>query len=152
MADVEAMLNRGLEMVKHFILNFCKEIDPKADCALLEQASVSLPALWDHFIAGVTEGAELTAHTRYLTWYQHSFRGVKRSLSSDDFSIELNSDGPDSTTGAHNTHFRRCSTRARVEQETHTSQPAESSSSTVTAPDQSRGSRRGRKGKGKLLN
>ncbi|KIJ18149.1 hypothetical protein PAXINDRAFT_9234 [Paxillus involutus ATCC 200175] len=73
MDRVKALLNRGFELIKNSLASFCKEIDPDADCTLLEQSNVALPAKWGYFLRSLASAAEKTAYDRYIAWYQDSF-------------------------------------------------------------------------------
>ncbi|KIJ21097.1 hypothetical protein PAXINDRAFT_152766 [Paxillus involutus ATCC 200175] len=85
MDRVQILLNKGFELIKSSLVSFCKEIDPDADCTNLEQLDATLPPTWDHFLGGLANAAQITAHQCYITWYQDSFRGVKQSPPDSDY-------------------------------------------------------------------
>ncbi|KIJ18417.1 hypothetical protein PAXINDRAFT_8664 [Paxillus involutus ATCC 200175] len=85
MDRVQIMLNKGFKLIKNSLVSFCKEIDPDADCTNLEQSDATLPPTWDHFLGGLANATQITAHQCYIAWYQDSFRGVKRSSPDSDY-------------------------------------------------------------------
>ncbi|KIK11328.1 hypothetical protein PISMIDRAFT_25790 [Pisolithus microcarpus 441] len=77
----DRLLNKGLEMIRLDIIQFCQEIaihhNLPADYLGLEQ-SICLPPSWDHFCSALVNAREVTAHACFMCWYKDSFRGKKQ--------------------------------------------------------------------------
>ncbi|KAF9234297.1 hypothetical protein BU15DRAFT_79184 [Melanogaster broomeanus] len=114
MDRVQILLNKGFELIKNSLVSFCKEIDPDADCTHLEQSDAALPPTWDHFLGGLANAAQITAHQRYITWYQDSFRGVKRSSRDSDYDSAPEGGSSSESNSALATEYAYPRTRART--------------------------------------
>jgi hypothetical protein len=129
MDRVQTLLNKGFKLIKNSLVSFCKEIDPDADCTHLEQSDAALPPTWDHFLGGLANAAQITAHQRYITWYQDSFRGVKRSSSDSDYDPTPEGGSSSESLATHDAYPR---TRARTHAMTNVSQRGDTGASGST--------------------
>ena len=86
MGGVDAMLNKGFNLIKESLIAFCKEIsgDKDIDLKALEGTLVKFKPQWGQFIDRIQAAAELTSHERYLGWFKKEFRGTKHFPSPED--------------------------------------------------------------------
>ena len=86
MDHMKRILNKGLELIRLDMVQFCEEI-ARINGIMLDatgmNAQISLPTSWDHFHTALIDAKMVTAHKRYMQWYKSSFRGKKCSTWSD---------------------------------------------------------------------
>ncbi|KAG2369845.1 hypothetical protein BDR07DRAFT_1526225 [Suillus spraguei] len=83
MDAVNAMINKGLRLVKDRLGSLCKEASPTYDIMTLQESPIIFPLAWDHIWNSLVAASGVTAHSRYLKWYGESIRGVKRMARPD---------------------------------------------------------------------
>jgi hypothetical protein len=81
MEHVRAVVNRGLDLIRTYLIRFCEDAAARSgeelNVAGLSQP-ITLPNSWDRFKTAFFDAREITAHDRYMRWYKHWFRGTKR--------------------------------------------------------------------------
>lgn len=73
MDAVTEMLERGLTKIRDFFVAFQKKLEPSLNCTALAEAKVRSRANWVLASKRIMTASEVTAHTRYLTWYDARF-------------------------------------------------------------------------------
>jgi len=87
MSSIDALLNKGFNLIKDSLITFCRDIsaDKNLDLMSLEEALVEFKPQWGRFMDRIEVATELMSHEHYLCWFQKTFRGMKHSASSEDY-------------------------------------------------------------------
>ncbi|KAG2142989.1 hypothetical protein DEU56DRAFT_754580 [Suillus clintonianus] len=92
MSTVNGMINKGLTLIKQCLGSLCKEVNPQYDITQLLQSGIPFPFAWNRMWNAIDVASGVTAHKRYLQWYQKSSsRGTKRLERSDSPNNEASS-------------------------------------------------------------
>ncbi|KAG1889851.1 hypothetical protein F4604DRAFT_1914361 [Suillus subluteus] len=70
MDAVKAMFQRGLEKIQDSLVTFFKQLNPSIDCTELEKAPITFSPIWKDYFIACKNGADVTAWTRYMAWYE----------------------------------------------------------------------------------
>lgn len=73
MDAVTEMLERGLTKIRDSFVAFQKKLEPGLNCTALAETKVRSRANWVLASKRIMTASEVTAHTRYLTWYDACF-------------------------------------------------------------------------------
>jgi hypothetical protein len=95
MGAVQASMDEGLQQMKKYLINMCRDVCSPSE-ELEKAPDPTFPIHWTRCIKAFIAAAELTAHQRYLEWFQASFRGTKRPFDDTDYLEDADADCGDS--------------------------------------------------------
>jgi hypothetical protein len=69
MDAVDAMIEKGMVMMRDRIATVCQEAAPGSDITALQDSVITFRPNWDDLLTGLKLGVWDTAYHRYLSWY-----------------------------------------------------------------------------------
>ncbi|KIK13448.1 hypothetical protein PISMIDRAFT_118873, partial [Pisolithus microcarpus 441] len=126
MDAVQNMIVQGLDLIRKSLIAFCEDAMQvsmvTADLVPLENHISCFPTTFNSFADDLKRGASLTAHSRYITWFDNSFQGTKHSHDDEEYAMPAGSeDSPadncsagDSIDHPHSDHNEGCRVSRRL--------------------------------------